>query len=179
MTRLRANQLDRQYLAEFLDSPELQSILENPLPTMLWTPDTHHDVAAWVRDSGRSHRRTAESNSRAASRRRGAQSTQKRGVSSTGFRLRQTLEHPAELADISREIWSQALVKKDGLAPVSLSSAREEQVISKTNCRSLINLEPVGTDSRGLLQSALDSLFFASQQLLNSLTRTPRSQRQE
>jgi len=160
------NQSDTKSLARFLDSAELESLLENPIPTMLWTPETHQDITAWVRESGRSRRRAATS-----------RKTQDQGRQSRQLRLRQTLEHPAQLADLSRMVWSQALGKMDSQTYVPLS-VKEAQIISKTNCQSLINLKPVEPGVRELLRKAWNNLVSDCLQAVLILGHAPRSQRQ-
>ena len=163
------NQLDTKDLARFLDSPELESLLQNPLPTMLWTADTHHNITAWVRESGRSHRRSTAG---AAGRK-----TTDPGRQSRQLRLRQTLEHQDNLADLSRMVWSEALGKKESQALVPLS-VKEAQVISKTNCQSLINLKPVEPSVPELLKRAWSNLVSDCLQAVVILGRTPKSQRE-
>ena len=141
------------------------------LPTMLWTPETHSEINAWVRESGRSRQKTAASNSRKGK----AKTSRDQGRQSSQLRLRPTLEHPAELADLSREIWSRALDKNGQYVPLSV---KEAQVISKTNCKSLINLNPAEPGARELLYTAWENLVAGTVQALSNLARTPRSQRQ-
>jgi len=49
-----------EILTEVINSPELKSLLENPLPTMLWTPPTHHLIPDRMANFGARFRKVAD-----------------------------------------------------------------------------------------------------------------------
>jgi len=118
-------------LAKVMDTPELKSLLENPLPTMLWTPATHRLIPDRLAPLSSELRLPAHDHERSGHRHPGEHSASARP--DDGEIMRRNLESRPEQRDHGLEVRRALTVGNDSAAGASTVERLAATVAPKEN----------------------------------------------